>query len=620
MADRNSLRVSNDVLTNQLRQVLRAGSNITFDTSNLDFTLINGSGGYPTQISNPQELDVVVLNSTGEMVNAPWTSILESATSSTLSVSKVGNKIRLTLVPHAQIYNSSTTYPASQPLAFVDVNGLPYATQANGDFFSNKLGMRATGMLAIDEAVLSSGSNIARIPLNMGRNTGSSSITLVPESASVPTLGNLALVNGVQKRAASFSGASTLAMSTAQHDANAALNFAWDCTVVYCGTIVPNTDTSSKYFEFTGNSAIYPFSLANTPVARSLVLTCGDVHTIPYMSSGGVYVFRISQATSFTSYLDVFFNGTNIYSSPFSNTATAKSLGLGGILRLGDAANTSSSQVVNHLSWYDYALSDAECFEISQYIAVTLGLSSLNIRSDAAFLADAVVSYASATNSSASSWAPTAASPVAYIFSQSSPSLRPTFTGGYASYNFLFSSAQSFLDSGAINGALGKNFSVAFMFAPGGIGNAINRIMSFTMSNSDLLDIVGSYDGTTLTIGLAQGASQRTMSFAHVAGTNDELALVFNCKLGSHASLAATRFDAGVVGASCSLAYAVPNVNLDKITIGRTTTPTTVFPYNIGDIRIYARNLPAIDSKSLVSTFTSAYNLPMTSTQLLTPR
>lgn len=612
-ASANPLRVSNDLLTVQLRQVLRAGTNVVFDTTHADYTLVSSSGGYPSAISNPQNLDAIVLDASANMINVPWLSLLESTTPSTFSLAKVGNKIQFTLAPHASVYDSSKTYAASLPFACIDSAGIVYSTSPTSSLESHSISNSANYKLAIESAMVSTGTNVSKIPVRLGRSSGASFIVLEPESANVPTLTSLATVNGVSVNKVNFSGAQTLATPSASHDDSSAINMPWDCTLVMSADIVPG-DTSSKYVEFMGNSNVYAFSVANSAVVGNLAVSCGETHLVPLLNSRGVFIFRISQSSAFTPYLDVFFNGANIYSRPYSGTVTAKSLGLAGLLRVGDSANTSSTMSLHHLSWYDCALSDQECLLQSQYIAVTSGLSNISIGPELILSTDFKVRYVAAAGSTSSY--PTQTSLISSYtdLTQSTPASRPLFNN-YATFNYRFTGNVAYMDSGALAGAAGSRYCVAFMFAPGGACAILNEIASLTLDNTDKIYVVGSYSSSVLTIGLQSGATTKTFTLAHKALTNDELLLVLNCNNNVY-TLTAIRYDTKEC-ASCSLSYSGAGLVANKLTIGRTVAPASNFPYNIGDLYVFTRILPGNDAMALVDYLTTTYSLPMSGTALL---
>lgn len=610
----NSLRVSNDVLTAQLRQVLRPGTNVTFDTTHVDYTLVSSAAGYPSVITNPQDLDALVLDASANITNVPWTSLLESATPTTFSINKVGNKIRYSLIPHAQIYNSATVYPASLPFACVDPTGIVYSTSPTSRLENVRMKGSQNSRLAIESTVVSSGSNVAKVPITMGRSSGAAFIVVEQESLNVPTISSLATVNGVTINKLNFSGAQTLATLAASHDDSSAFNISWDCTLVFSADIVPG-DSTSKYLEFTGNNSVYSMAISNSPIVGNLSITCGEVHTIPYLAARGVYVVRISQTSAFTSYLDVFMNGSNIYSRPFSSSLTAKSLGLAGLLRLGDSTNTASTMSIHHLSWYDFALSDDDCFLQSQYIATTCGLlPTISITSDLILSTDFKVRYIAAAGTISDLPTSTNVLGAPYSLSQSNAANKPLFNS-YSTFNYRFVNSVAYMDSGALAGTTGSRYSIVVMFAPGGICSVLNDLATLTLNNSDFITIIGSYSSSVLTLGLKSGATQKTLSLAHKAATNDELALVLNCNNNVY-TLTAIRFDTKEC-ASCSIAYTGAGVSMNKLTIGRTSAPATVFPFNIGDIFVYTRILPGNDAMSLVDALIGDYSLPMSSTPLL---
>lgn len=609
-----SLRVSNDLLSVQLRQVLRPGTNVTFDTTHSDYTLVSSAaGGYPDAISNPQDLDALILNASAQIVNVPWLSLLESTTPNSLSLAKVGNKIQFTVAPLAPIYDSATTYAASTQFACIDTAGIVYSTSPTSILQSDRMSGSPNYQLAIESAVLSSGSNVAKIPVRLGRSAGGAFIVLETESANVPTISSLATVNGVVINKVNFSGAKTLATPLASHDDSSAINMPWDCTLILSADIAPG-DTVSKYLEFLGNSSVYGFSVANAPIIGNLAVTCGETHTVPILNSRGVYIFRISQSSAFTTFLDVFFNGANIYSRPFSNTLTAKSLGLAGLLRLGDSTNTSSTMSVHHLSWYDYALGDYECFLKSQYIAVTSGLTNISIRTELILSTDFQVRYVASGGTTSSYPTETNLLGTFTALTQAVSGSRPLFNS-YPTFNYRFVGNLINMNSGTLSGSTGTRYSIAIMFAPGGACADLNEISSIHLDNADKLAIIGSYASSVLTIGLRSGATDKTFTINHKASTNDELLLVLNCNNNVY-TLSAIRYDTKEC-ASCSLTYGGAGQLLNSLTIGRTVAPANTFPYNIGDVYVYTRILPGNDAMSLVDALTAQYFLPMSGTALL---
>lgn len=365
--DGKKLRVDNTTFTRQLRQVLAAGSNITFDTSNVALTSISAASGQnlPIVITNPLLLDVLVGDNAGNVINRPLTAVL---TSSTLTIASVSNTITIELPPSVvKFYQSALTYLSSDP-AFAADGGMYTFDDAALEF--------------VESSQLVSRNYIFRYAPVPGTSTlqtelavsHASSVDYTPwvlrPTASSPSAASFANVNGVVVYATTFASAEDLSMQASQYSASTALNYTNDYTLVAAGSFPLDQSASNVFFSTSGSSTVYPVLFGNN-VAQlgTLVFDMGEPHYIPFSQDLGIYVFRISFTTAFISILDVFFNGIKIYSRSISSSLTAKSLGLGGLLSLGNSGNTASfAMSLVEFTAYNQALSDQQCVALTKSI------------------------------------------------------------------------------------------------------------------------------------------------------------------------------------------------------------------------------------------------------------
>lgn len=611
----SKLRVDNTTLTRQLRQVLLAGTNITFDTSQADSTSISASSGQnlPIVITNVQPLDTLIGTSSSDMVNAPLDSIL---TSSSLSIARQSGNTQIALELPASVvefFKSSVVYTSANAPVINDGGVYSYdssraefvdsehSTAANYLF---KYSPRPNSSALQTELAVSSASSISNVPWQL------------TSTASAPSASLSATLNGDSIYATVFSGTQDLSMAASQY-ANGGMAYANDYTVFLAGTFPIDQTASDAFFSLSGTSTIYAVSFGNTTQqSGALVYNLGESHYIPYVQATGVYAFRVSFTTAFTSLLDVFFNGHKIYSRAISTSLTAKSLGLGGLLSLGSSTNSSSfSMSLLSMLSYAQALSDQQCIAISK--TLNFAKQVLPLGTSLPYPSYAIMSPPSnSATTITGSISLYGASP--FDLHQATPANQPAYVTLYNSsiafptYNLQFGGAQANMHTTstipAVNSSVFGTFAIAYL--PNVHSADDNEILTFAMqSPADTIALTTRYVSSTHVFTLLLNASaQCSVSIPHVASTNDELVL-FLAKNETSVGLVIVRVDTQSIVGTCAFTYA--GNAFGSLTIGRLTSPTSVFTYFLGDMWFYPRPLASYEYRLHTEQFQQLYGLPL---------
>ncbi|TXH07694.1 MAG: hypothetical protein E6Q06_01845 [Candidatus Moraniibacteriota bacterium] len=481
---------------------------------------------------------------------------------------------------------------------FVDTN------QLAADNFIFKYAPDPNSTALQDELSVSISSSVSNLPWHL------------ESTASAPTAALSATLNGDSIYATSFSAAQDLKMSATRY-ATGGLAYPNDYTIVLAGTFPIDQTASNTFFSLSGTTTIYPLSFGNTTLQRdALVYNLGEAHYIPYVQNTGIYVFRVSFTTAFTSLLDVFFNGHKVYTNAISNTLTAKSLGLGGLLSLGSSTNTASfSMSLLTMIGYAQALSDQQCISVSKALNFAKQVLPASIPYPSAPTALIRAPSMSATSISGSvSLFGTAP----FDLHQTTPANQPSYVtlyGGsivFPTYNLKFSGAQAnMLTTSAIparESLVSGTFAIAYL--PNVSAANDNEILTVVVQ-SDSIKLLTRYVAGVHTFSLVMNGTLKCSSaISHVAGTNDELVL-FLVKNQTSFGFVAVRVDSLTIVGSCAFPYAAAGNGLSSLTVGRTSTPTSVFTYFLGDMWFYPRSLAGYEYKLHTAQFKQLYNLPL---------
>lgn len=612
---RGKLRVDNATLTRQLRQVLLAGTNISFDTTQTESTAISAASGQnlPVVITNAQPLDILIGTNASDMINTPIDSVI---TSSSLAIARQSGNTQLSLdLPPSVVlfYDSAATYtPANAP--FVNDGGVFTYDSSRQEFVE-------TEHLINDNFLFkySPTPNISTLHSELAVSN-SSCITNVPwqlsSTSSSPTATLSATLNGNSIYATTFASAQDLKMDVAQY-ANGGLNYPNDYTLVLAGSFPIDQTANDTFMSLSGTSTIYSLAFGNTTVqSGALVYNLGEPHYIPYVQADGVYVFRVSFTTAFTSMLDVFFNGHKMYSRAVSNTLTAKSLGLGGMLSLGNSSNTGSfSMSLLSMISYAQALSDQQCVAVSKTINFVKQV--LPLGTSLPYPSYAIMGSPSSSDASiAGSVSLFGTAP--FDLHQTTPANQPAYVtlyGGsivFPTYNLQFAASQANMQTTSTIPALNSSIfgTLAIAYLPNVGSSNANEILTVSMASpADTLSLTTLYAIGAHTFSLVlNSVVQCSVTILHETGTNDELVL-FLAKNESSIGLVIVRVDTQDIVGTCAFAYT--GNSFASLTIGRLTAPTTVFTYFLGDMWYYPRVLASYEYRLHTRQFQQLYGLPL---------
>lgn len=621
------LKVSNEVLTAQIRQVLRSGRNITFDENSAAYTVINTSAdpAPPITLDSPNVHDIItVINNQGDMGNALLRDLLVSTDPSLLTVS-LDTNTRLTNIGLTnnviQLYDNSKTYPASSTPACIDKCGLLYSTDSVGVLKCSSLAIdnsRFT-LFGIDDLVEA---NVDALPIHMSRTANTPVITLVPANANnPPTRVNGGVVNGQQKsllRSVSGQSLSSAANSTLVQEGDFTLFVAFKYSTADYTVVHP-------VISFSGSADVYGVSMsinAERPASATKTLLnifCGETHTVPDIPISqndlSVYVVRLTGAYSLISVLDVFCNGTKVYSKQLSIDLNDKNFGLSGIIELGSASASPVCELnFAHISWTNYALSDQECCLNSQRICVENAISD-NILASSITNVDWFVRYLSA-HGSGQAWhisnSPLNVFSNVSVFNLTQPvsNLAPQFDSNATEYHRNFFNGIEWMETDILSNSdfLYDRFSVVLAFRTDSPGSSVNEVCKLSLAGQNSQQVVVSAfgDSTNLLFSLTTPDNvSYTFQMKNVPNSNKFLLAVSVCN--NTYSLVAIRLNSPTLDInSCSGDYndGVNDVQYcSRITIGRTQAPTNVYEYSIGDVLCYSRSLSAHDLITLAKSF-----------------
>lgn len=532
-----ALKISNDILTLQLRQVLLPGSNVTFDTSNTEHTIINANGGGG---SNPDTL---------------------------------------------KIFDPLTIYPPNSAPAYIDKSGNVYGTRSNSKIYTPKYATSEFMNLNMDLVALEM--NQSSLPLIT--LSGTANITTFPT------------VNGAQEKSLELGPTDQIASSPLRY-ANP-LNCVNDCTLVF---VIESPDQSvlTRLLSFSGTSAIHSMDI--TSKSGKMLISHGEDHRIP-MSSVSVYVIRISNSSSIVSTMDVFLNGSLIYSAQstldFSNNN--KSLGIGGHITIGSSLNTVSFNLI-HLSAYRTALSDSECISLAQQLnhMKNLAIENMGYETDLWSLWSA--HYNPASNASDSVWTPVCIDPAAVAntsLSQLVLANRPTYSLAEPLLKYTFSAAVAHMSTALFDAQqfMEHSFSVMWLYDPSNVAQgspSFNEILSLVAVSNDKVSVCGHYTGSAQTLGLfLNGTEQSKFTIPNIANANT-LLISLTFASGGQFGLTSYRYT-DLSCDSCSLSFSAQN-QMKQMIVGRSVAAAENLAYRVGDVFVLPFAASVRDAQKLI--------------------
>lgn len=620
-----ALKVSNEILTSQIRQVLRAGRNITFDENSTAFTVINTPAD-PSAISlnSPTIHDIIaVVDNQGNVMNTLLRDHLVSTDSSLFTIS-LDTNTRLTNLGLTnnviKLYDVSKIYPSSTVPACMDKYGLLYSTDSVGVLKCSSLAIDNTrfSLVGIDDLT---GTNVDALAIHMSRAANIPVITMLPVNVNnTPTRVNGGLVNGQQKSLLQCVSGQALVSSGSPID----MEGDFTLFMAFKYTTMDHSSTHPVIM-FMGNADVYGVSVnisATRPASSTkscLNVFCGEFHTVPDIpvtqNDLSVYTVRLTGAYALVSVLDVFCNGTKIYSKELSIDLNDKNFGLAGQIALG-SANVSPVCELNfaHISWTNYAMSDHECCLNSQRICVENAIGD-NILEASLTNVDWFVRYLSA-HGSGQAWN-TSNSPLnvfanvsVFDMTQNTLNLAPQYDSNDQGYHRHFYNGIEWMQTDVLSNSefLYDRFSVLLTFRCDSPGSSVNEVCKLSLAAGDTQQVIVSAFGDSTNLGFALTTPDNTLhtfQMKNISNSNKFLLAISVC--GNTYSLVVIRLNSNTLDVnSCSVDYTdgVNNIQYcSRIVIGRSQTTTNIYEYSIGDVLCYSRSLSAHDLITLSKTF-----------------
>lgn len=610
------LKIDNTTLTRQIRQILAAGTNISFDTSDNALTVINGAASLPIDITTPVALLDVLVGDGEVFVNQPIDNVLVS---NSLVISRIASTLGIELPDYVvDFYQPNVTY-SDESNSFI-YDGLVFAYDSvRQEFVESRRLLNDNFLFKYSSAINTSAVNNELVV------SSSSCVDYVPwmlnsVSAAAPTNVLNTTINDDDVYATNFVSNQNLSMSSSQY--GALLNYANDYTLVVAGTFPLDQTATNFFFNTTGNVSIYPMSFGNnTTQLNTLVYNLGEPHYIPYVQATGIYVFRVSFTTAFVSMLDVFFNGRKIYSRAISTTLTDFALGLGGLVNLGNSANSSSfSMQLLGMTAYTQALPDQQCIDLSKIYNFTKQVLPAGTTIPFPSSIDNIAGGAPSNHAVSFGASVSSFGSAPFVLVQATSGNQPVYQTVFnaiamPTYNLKFSGSTSWMGTSVTIPAINSNIygTFAIGYVPNVPANVYNEVLNINFASpADLVTLKTSYTASVHTFVLFLNGTQKcSLTIPHVAGTNDEFVLFF-VKSTTQLALVITRVDSQKIVGSCSFTYASNAIS--GVSIGRKNAPASIFTYFLGDMWYYPRNLASFEYKQHTLEYKQTYNLPLVGT------
>ncbi len=598
-----ALRISNEILTHQLREVLLAGTGITLVPTTNKTTTIESSGGggfVPTlPITN---LNLILADPQGALYNADPSTLVTSTEQDLLYCSTTANSIQLNLQRYLPRYSSALSYA---PGALFVHENLVYSTSADGSFVNPYtppplLSVVLNDALYQRHDVLN---NITQLALKSRHDY--SALCLRPNGTAPAYIGNMfGLLNGQPVPGLQFPAAAELRMDPLSYD-DLALNEASDATVVLAGRL--GGSGAGAYVSFSGNANVFPLILRASAKSDAFELSCGELHTFPAVESERhVIAIRIAYANSFVPQLTVFVDGQRVYHKFVE--ATDKSLGLAGRVSLGDALGNVNMDLAA-FACYNVALSDDECAALATELAFSkhLQLAPLSLAPS--------VEYRS-SEGTAASYPPHANGDPDLVLAMAVGPNNPVFqtssnTIALPTYNYRFANGSGPLVSDALGaGYLTGPFTLALAYVPKSPAGSCD-VFSVTMG-PDVVTVRTQLSITRLEIALHNTQTNATtaQTIALDGATNNEMLLFLAYSFQSGFSLVAIRID-GADYASCTSSYDSANsAVVDFVSLGsQQNTANSIF--YAGDFCFFPRLLTLDEMAAHAAQLAQTYGLPL---------
>lgn len=389
------LGVSNEFFNKQLLNVLKPGTNITFDTTNPGRTTVNATGGggggggnvapIPFQIPTPYEDNALLTIDNSNIVSSYLDNLVYTDTPDELDINLDSqNKLKLSVTPKLKIYKNGQSFTSND---LIYNGGHFYSADAISNKISSVVALPTPLLSIADCESYTSATSVDRCVLQ----TTLPGLHIQAEAPNIPTLTSNGQINSVPVQVITFTGGQNLAMSASSYPNNA-IQVINDYTIVLVLKLASNIGPAQTLFAFEGNSNIYSMNLATSAMVDKLVFKIGtEQHTFPSLvNSPMVLIIRMSAVNSLAPTLSVFVNNTKIYSALTQQSDLSQ--GIGGRLSIGSAANVNFGMDLYSFQIFEGGLSDQDCSEITNILGFLTNnsLTALPIASLASYDATSI--------------------------------------------------------------------------------------------------------------------------------------------------------------------------------------------------------------------------------------
>jgi hypothetical protein len=150
------------------------------------------------------------------------------------------------------------------------------------------------------------------------------------------------------------------------------------------GPLAPPTETQILC-SLSGDTETHAFYIRNSTQREGVLqFFVGEIHelALPRLETPEqalIIGVRVAHTSAFVSVLSVFINGRLAKNYYLSENVNNKSVGLAGILKIGDTTNSVDCMELARLTLHHGALSDSECYQMSRHLSFS---KALNVDSD----------------------------------------------------------------------------------------------------------------------------------------------------------------------------------------------------------------------------------------------
>lgn len=618
-----ALRVADEIFTNQLRNTLIAGTNISFVHVNDRQTRIDGlgGGGIPIVLTNPQANDlIVVANNANQIVNKT----LETSDASLLSITTTNNTLQLN--PHCefllQTFAANRTYLPNLREAFM-YEGNVYGTDENAIIvWRNNCIDESNKLLYLDMNELSSYNNSGnlltlplystKIPLVSLKSTQSTHAQVIEQTSN-----HVNFPSSVRLKFPHLTGLSNYS-SHFEWDSDFSLIFAISCSSL--------GNNSSSIFGFDASDKIYNFDIEyNSEYRNHLCINCaGELHPIPVASDDddefNIICVRLTHVTAFRTHIDAFVNGTRQLSSYVDDTLTQKSLGLANLPYF--LGHETFPYTLAYFACYANALSDSECIQLTRHVNFYYQLDMANFQQQ-------IIPYSSYRTMALSQSSPLVpletniTNHFTFISTNTSPTL--LFSSSSQPYRLKFSNNNSNLVTSVdpmpslLSPKNGLTIIGLVALPLRNETTTYNPILTLLLDNNVAISVGARYNVSTSTIRF-QLTTNTQQSSAEILFSDDTLCNEFLVSLSlyqnKHAYLSIWSLKNQESFDSVYLEYENTNSAglVEYVLWGGISTGTNQF--YLGPFEIYNRLINSFNFKKIRLNFISEFNLPLQQSSL----